>query len=119
MAIRRKDTPLAPTVVDTVKTQTPKKTWQQMSAAEKGNKKKELIAKGGIQNFNKYKDSVSNQATGKLKLEFEKSAKSMNMTNEQYSKYLEKQKKKPDTNSANGGFKEKRYNRVCGRGGCR
>jgi hypothetical protein len=58
----------------------PKKTWQQMSAGEKGNKKKELVEKGGIALFNKYKDSVGKQALGKIQGEFNKGATSMVMT---------------------------------------
>jgi hypothetical protein len=119
MAIKRKDTPLAPTVFDSIKKQEPKKTWQQMTQGEKGAKKKELVEKGGIGLFNKYKDSIGKQAMGKIQVEFEKGAKAKGMTNEQYSKYLEKQKRKPDANQSDGGFKEKRYNPVCGKGGCK
>jgi hypothetical protein len=97
----------------------PKKTWQQMSAGEKGAKKKELVEKGGIALFNKYKDSVGKQALGKIQGEFNKGATSMGMTPEQYSRYLDKQKKKPDTNTSSTDFKEKRYNVVCGKGGCK
>ena len=97
----------------------PKKTWQQMTAGEKGNKKKELVERGGIQLFNTYKDSIGKQAMGRIQGEFEKGAKSMGMTPEQYSKHLDRQKKKPDVNQGDGGFKEKRYNPVCGKGGCK
>lgn len=97
----------------------PKKTWQQMTQGEKGNKKKELVEKGGIELFNKYKDSVGKQAMGKIQERFDKGAKSMGMTPEQYSRHLDKQKKKPDANQGDGGFKEKRYNPVCGKGGCK
>ena len=100
-------------------TNPPKKTWQQMSAGEKGNKKKELVEKGGIALFNKYKDSIGKEAMGRVQGEFNKGAKSMGMTPEQYSKYLDRQKKKPDVNQGDGGFKEKRYNPVCGKGGCK
>ena len=100
-------------------TDPPKKTWQQMTQGEKGAKKKELVEKGGIQLFNKYKDSIGKQAMGKIQTEFEKGAKSKGMTNEEYSKWLEKQKRKPDANQGDGGFKEKRYNPVCGKGGCK
>ena len=119
MAIKRRDTPLAPTVFDSIKKQEPKKTWQQMSQAEKGAKKKELVEKGGIQNFNKYKDSIGKQAMDRIQGEFEKGAKAKGMTNEQYSKYLDRQKRKPDVNTADGGFKEKSYRAVCGKGGCK
>jgi hypothetical protein len=98
---------------------TPKKTWQQMSAGEKGNKKKELVEKGGIALFNKYKDSIGKQAMGRIQERFNKGATSMGMTPEQYSRYLDKQKKKPDTNTSSTDFKEKRYNVVCGKGGCK
>jgi hypothetical protein len=100
-------------------TDPPKKTWQQMTQGEKGAKKKELVEKGGIQLFNQYKDSIGKQAMGKIQTEFEKGAKSKGMTNEEYSKWLEKQKRKPDANQGDGGFKEKRYNPVCGKGGCK
>lgn len=95
------------------------KAWQKMTAGERGAKKAELVKKGGIELFNKYKDSISKEATGKLQTEFEKGAKSKGMTNEQYSRYLEKQKRKPDQNQGTGGFEEKRYRRVCGPGGCK
>jgi hypothetical protein len=119
MAIKRRDTPLAPTVFDSVKKQEPKKTWQQMSQAEKSSKKKELVEKGGISLFNKYKDSVGKQAMGRIQESFNKSASSMGMTPAEYSKYLDKQKRKPDVNTADGGFKEKSYRAVCGKGGCK
>lgn len=100
-------------------TNPPKKTWQKMTAGEKGAKKKELVEKGGIQLFNKYKDSIGKQAMGRIQERFEKGAKSMGMTPEQYSRYLDKQKRKPDVNQGDGGFKEKSYNPVCGKGGCK
>jgi len=97
----------------------PKKTWQKMTAGEKGAKKKELVEKGGIELFNKYKDSVGKEAMGRIQGEFNKGASSMGMTPEQYSRYLDRQKKKPDTNTSSSDFKEKRYNVVCGKGGCK
>ena len=97
----------------------PKKTWQQMTAGEKGAKKKELVEKGGIQLFNTYKDSIGKQAMGRIQTEFNKGATSMGMTPEQYSKHLDRQKKKPDVNQGDGGFKEKSYRAVCGKGGCK
>jgi hypothetical protein len=90
-----------------------------MSAGEKGNKKKELVEKGGIALFNKYKDSIGKEAMGRVQGEFNKGATSMGMTPEQYSKYLDRQKRKPDANQADGGFKEKSYRAVCGKGGCK
>jgi hypothetical protein len=100
-------------------TNPPKKTWQKMTAGEKGAKKKELVEKGGIQLFNKYKDSISKEAMGRIQGEFNKGATSMGMTPEQYSRYLDRQKRKPDANQADGGFKEKSYRAVCGKGGCK
>jgi hypothetical protein len=100
-------------------TDPPKKTWQQMTQGEKGAKKKELVERGGIQLFNTYKDSIGKQAMGRIQTEFEKGAKSKGMTNEEYSKWLEKQKRKPDVNQGDGGFKEKSYRAVCGKGGCK
>ena len=100
-------------------TNPPKKTWQQMTQGEKGAKKKELVEKGGIALFNKYKDSVGKVVMNKIQGDFNKGATSMGMTPEQYSKYLDRQKKKPDTNTSSSDFKEKRYNVVCGKGGCK
>jgi hypothetical protein len=100
-------------------TNPPKKTWQKMTAGEKGAKKKELVEKGGIELFNKYKDSIGKEAMGRIQGEFNKGATSMGMTPEQYSRYLDRQKKKPDTNTSSSDFKEKRYNVVCGKGGCK
>ena len=55
----------------------------------------------------------------KKKEEFNQRAKDQGMTPEQYSRKLEKDKKKPDAFQGDGGFKEKRYNPVCGKGGCK
>lgn len=89
MTINR-DTPLSPTpeprftaVNDSIK---PRQSWQQMSVVEKGNKKKELIAKGGIEVFNKYKDSISKDATNRVNKQFEKNAATRGMTVEQLRK---------------------------------
>jgi hypothetical protein len=68
------------------------KTWQQMSQGEKGAKKKELIGKGGIERFNKYKDSVSTDATNRVNAAFEKNAAVRGMTVDQ----LRKDNKKPN-----------------------
>jgi len=68
------------------------KTWQQMSQGEKGAKKQELIGKGGIERFNKYKDSVSTDATNRVNAAFEKNAAVRGMTVDQ----LRKDNKKPN-----------------------
>jgi hypothetical protein len=96
MAIKRKDTPLAPTVTDTVKTQTPKKTWQQMTAGEKGAKKVELVKKGGIELFNTYKDSISKEAMGRREAEIKNAASNKKMTVAEYQIWYKKNKNKPD-----------------------
>lgn len=95
MALNR-DTPLSPTpearftaVNDSIK---PRQSWQQMSQVEKGAKKKELIGKGGIERFNKYKDSISTDATNRVNKQFEKNAATRGMTVEQ----LRKDNKKPN-----------------------
>lgn len=77
-------------------TATPKKTWQQMSAGEKGAKKKELIEKGGIALFNKYKDSISNEAMNRREADINKAASSRGMTRAEYESWYKKQSKKPD-----------------------
>jgi len=93
----RPDTPLAATpeprfVQDTIKP----KTWQKMTVEEKGNKKKELINQGGMERFIKYKDSISTDATNRRNADFAKGAATRGMTTAEYSKYLEKNKNKPD-----------------------
>jgi hypothetical protein len=62
---------------------TAKKTWQQMSAAEKGAKKQELVKKGGMPRFTQYKDSISKDATKRINSEFEKNASNRGMTVDQ------------------------------------
>ena len=97
---RRPDTPLAATpeprfkvVNDSIK---PKQSWQQMSVVEKGNKKKELIAKGGIERFQEYKDSISKDATDRVNKQFEKNAAVRGMTVEQLRQSNKKDSKKSD-----------------------
>lgn len=83
----RPDTPLAATpeprfVQDSTKT----RTWQQMSVAEKGAKKTELIKKGGLERFKQYKDSVSADASDRANKMFEKNAATRGMTVEELRK---------------------------------
>jgi deoxyribodipyrimidine photolyase len=59
---------------------TPQKTWQQMSAGEKGAKKAELVKKGGFERFKQYKDSISNDATSRLSADFGTNAAKREMT---------------------------------------
>lgn len=61
----------------------PKKTWQQMSVVEKGEKKKELVKKGGMERFQQYKDSVSKDATDRVNKQFEKNAATRGLTVEE------------------------------------
>lgn len=93
----RPDTPLAATpeprfVQDTIKT----KTWQQMSAAEKGAKKTELVKKGGLERFKQYKDSVSADASNRANAMFEKNAATRGMTVEELRKSNAKDAKRPN-----------------------
>lgn len=95
MAIKR-DTPLSispePKFTAIKDSINPRKTWQQMSVAEKGVKKKELVSKGGIGRFNDYKDSVSTDASKRANLAFEKNAATRGMTVDQ----LRKDNKRPN-----------------------
>jgi hypothetical protein len=68
------------------------KTWQEMSVVEKGNKKKELLKEGGMERFQKYKDSISEDATNRVNKQFEKNASTRGMTVEQ----LRNDNKKPN-----------------------
>jgi hypothetical protein len=94
MAIKR-DTPLSmspePKFTALRDSINPRKTWQQMSVMEKGDKKKELVSKGGIGRFNEYKDSISKDAGNRVNKQFEKNAATRGMTVEQ----LRKDNKKP------------------------
>lgn len=85
---RRPDTPLATSPEprfsvsqDSIKPG--KKTWQQMSAGEKGAKKTQLMKEGGIERFKSYKDSVSADANKRVNEAFEKNAATRGMTVEQ------------------------------------
>ena len=71
-------------------------TWQQMTQAQKAAVKKALVDKGGYQLFQTYKDSVSTDATNRRDAAFAKGAAIRGMTTAEYSKYLEKNKNKPD-----------------------
>jgi hypothetical protein len=95
--VKRDDTPLAPSPEaifsvsqDSIKPG--KKTWQQMSAGEKGAKKTQLMKEGGIERFKTYKDSVSEDANKRVNDAFEKNANTRGMTVEQ----LRKENKKPN-----------------------
>lgn len=97
---RRPDTPLAATpeprfqsVQDTIR---PGRSWQEMSAGERGAKKQELVKKGGIERFNQYKDSVSADARGRAAKVFDKAASDAGMSPEKYQKFLDKRGKGPD-----------------------
>jgi hypothetical protein len=71
-------------------------TWQQMTQAQKAEVKKALVNKCGFQLFQKYKDSISTDATNRREADFAKAAANRGMTTAEYSKYLEKTAKKPD-----------------------
>jgi hypothetical protein len=77
-------------------TTTPKKTWQQMTAGEKGAKKVELIKQGGMELFKKYKDSISTDATNRREAEINKAAASRGMSRDEYAKWYKSNKNKPD-----------------------
>lgn len=77
-------------------TTTPKKTWQQMTAGEKGAKKVELVKKGGIELFNNYKDSISKEAMGRREAEINDAASNKGMTVAEYQRWYKKNKNKPD-----------------------
>jgi hypothetical protein len=77
-------------------TTTPKKTWQQMTAGEKGAKKVELIKQGGMELFKKYKDSISADATNRREAEINKAAASRGMSRDEYAKWYKSNKNKPD-----------------------
>lgn len=81
---------------DTIKT---KKTWQQMSQAEKGIKRQELIKSGGMAKFFQYKDSISADASDRVNKNFEKNAATRGMTVDQLRKSNIKDSKKPDVTS--------------------
>jgi hypothetical protein len=55
-----------------------------------------LVAKGGLQLFLKYKDSISTDATNRREGEINRAASEMKMTRTQYEKWYEKQKRKPN-----------------------
>jgi hypothetical protein len=71
-------------------------TWQQMTQPQKAAVKAALVAKGGLQLFLKYKDSISTDATNRREGEIDRAASEMGMTRAQYEKWYEKQKRKPD-----------------------
>jgi len=71
-------------------------TWQQMTQPQKAAVKTALVAKGGLQLFLKYKDSISTDATNRREGEIDRAASEMGMTRAQYEKWYEKQKRKPN-----------------------
>lgn len=94
----RPDTPLADTpqprfVQDTIKP----KTWQRMTVTEKGAKKAELIEKGGMERFKKYKDSISTDATNRREADVDKAAANKGMTRAEYERWYKKNEKKPNS----------------------
>lgn len=95
MKIRRPDTPLAATVFDTIKK--PQQTPQQ--------RRDSIIAVKKAQNAEKKAKSEAFWNTEKNK--FAEKAKANGMTVEQYSKKLEKDKKKPDVPSSTPDYKQR------------
>jgi hypothetical protein len=71
-------------------------TWQQMTQPQKAAVKTALVAKGGLQLFLKYKDSISTDATNRREGEINRAASEMGMTRAKYEKWYEKQKRKPN-----------------------
>lgn len=121
MAIKRPDTPLAATVFDTIKKQTPKidKFKELQEKRKKLQQRNDSIKRVRQEEF-AAKKKVSDSLAAEREKKFVENAKKAGMTREQYSKYLDKQSKKPDVSSSEGaGFNEKRYRPVCGKGGCR
>jgi hypothetical protein len=73
-----------------------KPTWQQMTQPQRAAKKAELIKQGGFERFQKYKDSISTDATNKREADFAKSAAIRGMTVDEYRKHIKKNARKPD-----------------------
>lgn len=71
-------------------------TWQQMTQPQKAAVKAALVAKGGLQLFLKYKDSISGDATNRREADFAKGAAQKGMTVNQYRSYLKQNAKKAD-----------------------
>ena len=71
-------------------------TWQQMTQPQKAAVKTALVAKGGFQLFQKYKDSISADATNRLNADFARSANMKGMTVPEYQKYLRQNAGKKD-----------------------
>ena len=114
---RRPDTPLASSPEarfsvsqDSIKPG--KKTWQQMSAVEKGAKKTQLMKEGGIERFKTYKDSISADANKRVNEAFEKNAATRGMTVEELSKQNEKDRRKANRND--GGLNNARHRKSNG-----
>ncbi|CAB4124929.1 hypothetical protein UFOVP54_42 [uncultured Caudovirales phage] len=76
--------------IERTQTATPQKTWQQMTQAEKGAKKQELMKKGGIETFNAYKDSIGTDARGRADAVLNKAAADAGMSPERYIRFLQK-----------------------------
>jgi len=99
MPIRRPDTPLAATVFDTIKKpqQTPIELRKQRLDSILAAKRAENAAK-----------KVKSDSLQKVRVEqFAQKAKDRGMTVEQYSKKLEKDKKKPDVTSSTPDYKQR------------
>jgi len=77
-------------------TKAPVLTWQQMTQLQRAAKKAELIKQGGFERFQKYKDSISADATNKREADFAKSAAIRGMTVDEYRKHIKKNARKPD-----------------------
>ncbi len=71
-------------------------TWQQMTQAQKAAVKKALVDKGGYPLFQKYKDSISTDATNRREADIDKAAASKGMTRAEYERWYKNNKKKPD-----------------------
>lgn len=107
MAIRRKDTPLAPTVFDTIRKpqQDPRQRQDSIIAARRA----EAAAK----------KAKSEEFWKKEQEGFNQRAKDKGMTPEQYSRKLEKIKKAGDAEGTTGDYSQKRSRNPCPGGRCR
>lgn len=107
MAIKRPDTPLAPTVFDTIRKpqQDPRQRQDSIVAARRAQAAEKKAKSDAF--WNKEQES------------FNQKAKDRGMTPKQYSSYLDKQKKKPDVTGSGATFVEKRGINPCPGGRCK
>lgn len=116
MKIRRPDTPLAATVFASARMQQEPKTRQEIILAAK--KKQEAAL--AIKRAESAKRRATSDSLQKVRIEqFAQKAKDRGMTPEQYSKSLDKQKKKPDVPSSTPDYKQRSAINPCPGGRCK